>query len=199
LGVAQGFAGWYFAVPYIYTTKRIVNKLTIKRTSWHFRLAEKFGWSESVKNPKRYEYGEPSWIPNDDFCSYLRRVLLALAVVGGCVALFVFYTYCNVLLFVDVMRHKFVFANGPIRQVFALCIDVVLLAVLIGRLLWKIWFDWGMGGWIMDLFLDWRDTRYAKRVAQGKIKTKPERDPFYRAAYDSLKHKFCMKIEVTND
>lgn len=24
-------------------------------------------------------------------------------------------------------------------------------------------------------------------------------DPFYRAAYDTLKHKFCMKIELTND
>jgi hypothetical protein len=74
-----------------------------------------------------------------------------------------------------------------------------LLLGLAGRLLWKIWFDWGFGGWLSDRFEAWWDRRWMKWAEKQALKGTPQRDPFYRAAYDTLKHKFCMKIEVTND
>lgn len=173
-----------------------MNKLTIKKSTWHFGLAKKFGWSERVKNPN-WGFGTPMYIPNDDFCSYLRRVLLGLAVIGMAAALFVLYIYCNVLLLVDVFSGKFVFVNGPIRQAFAVVVDAMLASVVVGWIVWKIWFTWGLGDWSSGR-MDSLCVYFADRLGQGKAE-KVERDPFYKAAYDTLKHKFCMKIEVTDD
>lgn len=172
-----------------------MNKLTIKKSTWHFRLAKTFGWKDRVKNPD-WGLGTPRYVKNDDFCSYLRRVLLGLVIIGMATALLVFYVYCNVLLFVDLYSGKFVFANGPARQAFAVVVDSLIAFVLVAWLLWKVWFNWGLGDWSCDR-LDSFFIYLADRP--GKAKRNVERDPFYKAAYDSLKHKFCMKIEVTDE
>lgn len=175
-------------------------KLKIKTSSWHYKLAKRFAWPETVANPLWYEDDAPLRKVNDDFCSYLRRVLLGVAVIGLLIALFLFYIYCNVLLFVSVFRGKFVFAGAPILQAVAVSVDGMLLLALVGLLLWKLWFDGGLGGLVEGWMCNLYDAHCEKRRAKGKVKmSKVERDPFYRAAYDTLKHKFCMKIEVTRE
>jgi hypothetical protein len=174
-----------------------MNKLQIKKSAWHYRLALKFGWTELVRNPNWGYRDTPMYVPNDDFCSYLRRVLLGLAIIALCAGMLAFYCYCNYLLCVDLLKGTFVFQNGPLRQLFAVTFDVIIVVLAAGWVLWNTWIHWGLGDWVYEKTEGWRDALYEKSYA--KRKTTPARDPFYKAAYETLKHKFCMKIEVTND
>lgn len=170
-----------------------MKKLKLRRKSWHFRLADKFGWEEYILNPKRGEDGEPARILNDDFCAYLRRVLLGMFLYSLLVFAALFYVYMTVSTLCTLAHGLLNWSKPTTLQAFAIVVNGFILAI--GTIWCLVYAYWELGGYeLMQKFRAWRKP---VRISTGE--PSPEPDPFYRAAYETLKNKFCMKIEVSND
>jgi hypothetical protein len=165
--------------------------IKIKKSAWHYWVATKLGfWKERISNPLWYEDDQPMTIKNTDFCGYLRRVLLGLLWIAlMCAALFV-YVYSTVVTIEHILNGTYR-THDQWQEVIGTVINSVIIAALFWFLMYKLLFKWGGGEFLIKCWLP-----ISKLLTDRKKKEKKEHDPFYKAAYETLKHKFCVTMEI---
>lgn len=176
-----------------------MKKIEIKKGSWHYELAEMFGWKRYVQT-ERYvvnEDGRPrfdGWDTTEgDFCSYVRKILLGVIIGVGCTVvalavtamvltweyhtfkyyfLCVFYHSCTL----DRYGESGVILNNVVLgfSIFALCV-VGMRKFSKMRGLTK---------------FEQEELKILRTIQRRNEKT------FLKAAYSSLKDKVCYRMEI---
>lgn len=171
--------------------------LSLKRDSWHYKLAKFYNWEDQYKGYD--EQGFRVW-RNKDFCSYVRHILIGTALfVMGTILFFIvgvatFFSLGQAIWWVVSCIWNWYHFPLPEEATIGLAILIVMSAAGIILFMKK------YGGYILS-FIGWVFTKLTHRINIPDCKDIPLCDDtrrFFVAAYTTFHDKVCFKLEFRN-